>query len=134
MKLYWAPLPRQRPFFLLVGSLLLTGGIIGVLHLCGVMLCPLKKYTGIPCFTCGSTRAVFALFHGEFKTAFLSQPLVISLILLLTPLAALYLYTGFVQRRLPLLSLTMHEKRILFIFIFLLILLNWSYILRSTLS
>jgi hypothetical protein len=132
MKLYWAPLPRQRSFFLLVGSLLLIGGIIGLFHLCGVMLCPLKKYTGIPCFTCGSTRAVFELFHGNVTTAFRLQPLVISLHFIIAPLAAVYLYTATLQKRLPLLSLTQTEKTIFFIVILSLTLLNWAYLVRST--
>jgi len=115
-----------------MGSLLGIGGIIGVLHLCGVMLCPWKKYTGIPCFTCGSTRAVFEFFHGNITNAFLLQPLVISLLLILTPLGGIYLYTGTVQKRLPLLSLTPNEKTIFFISILSLTLLNWIYLVRST--
>jgi len=117
-----------------MGSLLVIGGIIGVLHLCGVMLCPLKRYTGIPCFTCGSTRAVFALLHGEFKTAFLVQPLVSSLVLLLTPVAGIHLYTATVQKRILLFSFTPTEKTFFFLVILSLTLLNWTYLVRSTSS
>lgn len=33
------------------------------------MTCPLRRFTGIPCATCGMTRAAVALCHGEFAQA-----------------------------------------------------------------
>jgi len=132
MKLYWVQLPRPRTVVLVVGSLAAMGGTIMLLQLCGIMLCPLKRLTGIPCFTCGSTRALFALAHGELKSAFLLQPLIVSLVLILTPIAIGCLSTAWVHRRLPCLSLTSTEKIILFITILSLTLLNWAYLIRNT--
>ena len=132
MKLYWVQLPRPRTVAFVVGSLAAMGGTIAILHLCGIMLCPLMHFTGIPCFTCGSTRALFALAHGELKTAFLLQPLIISLVLILAPIAIGSLYVAGVRRRLPCLSFTSAEKMILFITILSLTLLNWCYLIRNT--
>lgn len=133
MKLYWAQFPRPLNVLFVVGSILGIGGTIVVLHLCGIMLCPLKRFTGIPCFTCGSTRALFALAHGELKNAFLLQPLIVSLMLILAPIAVGYLYAAWTQKRLPCLLLSSAEKLILFIAILSFTLLNWAYLIRSTL-
>ena len=133
MKFYWAQFPRPRTVLLVVGSILAMGGTIVVLHLCGIMLCPLKRFMGLPCFTCGSTRALFALAHGELKNAFLLQPLIVSLVLILAPIAVGCLYVAWTQKRLPCLLLSSAEKIILFIAILSLTLLNWVYLMRSTL-
>lgn len=41
----------------------------------GVTLCVFKATTGLPCFTCGTTRALAALARGEFMVALRVQPL-----------------------------------------------------------
>ncbi len=38
--------------------------------------CPFKRITGVPCLTCGSTRAVEALKHGDVWAAVALNPLV----------------------------------------------------------
>jgi ascorbate-specific PTS system EIIC-type component UlaA len=40
------------------------------------VICPFRHLTGIPCFTCGGTRAVLALTRGDVRAAFLWNPLV----------------------------------------------------------
>lgn len=39
--------------------------------------CGLKALLGIPCFTCGATRATIHLLHGHVGAAFTMQPLII---------------------------------------------------------
>ena len=93
------------------------------------MLCPLRRYTGIPCFTCGSTRAVLALISGDLQTAFLTQPLIISLLCCMAPIALFSLCTALLQKRLFLVSLSRTEKRVLFSVLTAATLLNWIYLL-----
>lgn len=40
------------------------------------LICPFRHITGIPCFTCGGTRAVLALARGDVRAAFVWNPLV----------------------------------------------------------
>lgn len=43
--------------------------------------CALKSSLGVPCLTCGSTRATLHLLHGEFGQALAMQPLTIAVYL-----------------------------------------------------
>lgn len=43
-------------------------------HFCGLTLCPLKRLAGIPCPSCGTTRACLALLRGDVRSAFAIQP------------------------------------------------------------
>lgn len=38
--------------------------------------CPFRAWTGVPCLSCGGTRALVALAQGETLAAFASNPLV----------------------------------------------------------
>ena len=40
------------------------------------LLCPFKTATGLPCVTCGATRALLALLRGEASLSFVLNPLV----------------------------------------------------------
>jgi hypothetical protein len=40
------------------------------------LICPFRHLTGIPCFTCGGTRAVLALTRGDLQAALVWNPLV----------------------------------------------------------
>lgn len=46
----------------------------------GVRLCLFHRWTGLPCLTCGSTRACAALATGDVSGAFRIQPLVSALL------------------------------------------------------
>lgn len=129
MKLYWIQLNRPRSVVYMMGSISLIGGLILLCQACGIMLCPLRRYTGIPCFTCGSTRAVLALISGDLQTAFLTQPLIISLLCCMAPIALFSLCTALLQKRLFLVSLSRTEKRVLFSVLTAATLLNWIYLL-----
>lgn len=93
-------------------------------------LCPLHALTGIPCPTCGMTRAVAALLHGKIRLAFLLNPLTTSL------LFAVAFYVGYaavvVIGRLPRLRwqpLCRTESLSIRIAAILLIAANWIYLL-----
>lgn len=49
--------------------------------------CPLRRIFGIPCAGCGMTRAVIALFHGDFSLAWHYHPLVYSLPIVFSAIA-----------------------------------------------
>jgi hypothetical protein len=42
-------------------------------------MCSLKMLIGIPCMTCGSTRATMRLLYGDVVNAFLFQPMMIAI-------------------------------------------------------
>ena len=131
MKFYWVQLNRPRSLVYLIGSLCLIGSLIFLCQLCGIMLCPLRRYTGIPCFTCGSTRAILALVSGDFKTAFLTQPLIVSLVCFAAPVIVFNVFAAVTQKRIILMSLVRKEKIGLAIILFAATLANWLYLLKA---
>lgn len=54
-------------------------------HVFGVVLCPMKRILGVPCPTCGLTRAFVSLLHGNVGEAFAIQPLAMTLACLSPP-------------------------------------------------
>jgi hypothetical protein len=52
--------------------------LLGALTGHEVVLCPLRRLTGIPCPTCGSTRAALSLLAGHVGAAWRCNPLVFS--------------------------------------------------------
>jgi hypothetical protein len=66
----------SAPIIALVAWLLLIGVAETIKHPRweGVSLCPVKAATGVPCPTCGSTRAVMAAAHGDLVAAFAYNP------------------------------------------------------------
>ena len=58
---------------------------VALAHVFGVVLCPMKRFLGVPCPTCGLTRAFVALLHGNVGEAFAIQPLAMTLACLLPP-------------------------------------------------
>ena len=59
-----------------------SGGIAATWVWAGLptSLCPLHALTGIPCPTCGTTRGLGSLLHGEIGAAFLWNPLLMALL------------------------------------------------------
>lgn len=57
-----------------------------------VGVCLFKKVSSIPCPSCGSTRAVVALLHGQVKKSIFINPmgLIIAFIMLLSPFWVVY--------------------------------------------
>ena len=60
---------RLKVAAIFLGAMLLVAGLrLGVAeHL--PMTCPLRRCTGIPCASCGLTRAAAALCHGQLAAA-----------------------------------------------------------------
>ncbi|AWW30707.1 DUF2752 domain-containing protein [Echinicola strongylocentroti] len=61
-------------------------------HSHGPTVCLIKNVTGVPCPSCGTTRAVVSIAYGDFGGAFFSNPLgfVVALGLLVGPAWLLY--------------------------------------------
>ncbi len=78
---------RKRPGLGPAVVVLLVG--LAVFFVDGIVVCPMKRVTGIPCPGCGMTRAVRLLLHGDFAGATRMHPLVWVVIPLLAVLAAL---------------------------------------------
>jgi len=54
--------------------ILISTSVLALSAWTGVLLkspvfCPLRRFTGIPCGSCGLTRAIVALIHGDLMTA-----------------------------------------------------------------
>ncbi len=93
--------------------------------------CLFRETTGIPCFTCGATRCLRTLVHGDVVGAFLIQPL-ISILLLLGLLYFMY-SAATVLFRLPRVRWDAMSSCFKWIFAGLLVLAvlaNWLYLIR----
>ena len=81
--------PRDIPFGLIYGTIallaLIAGRFLPVQNL--LPSCTFKAFTGIPCPTCGTTRLLTHLAHGDLAGAFGLNPAVA-----LTIIAALLLF------------------------------------------
>lgn len=59
------------------GTVLLGVVLIMLLYRLLGVGCPIRAYTGVPCPTCGMTRSVNALIHGDFAASFRDHALTI---------------------------------------------------------
>jgi hypothetical protein len=87
--------------------------------------CIFKNITGIPCPSCGSTRATILLFHGEFQKSILLNPFGIITNLLIL-LSIVWMIRDIIKKNetyLPFLKRTWNYR--IQIFVFLIILANW---------
>lgn len=126
------PIPGGRDHELMWGSLLLIAALLGAAWLSlglPTPLCPLHALSGIPCPTCGTTRAASALLHGDISRALAWNPLT-ALALAFAALYVLYA-AAVVIGKLPRLrwEVSCAESRWIRIFAILLIAANWAYLL-----
>jgi hypothetical protein len=84
--------------------------------------CPFLAMTGIPCPTCGTTRAALALSHGQIADAFAANPLATTALVLLLPAAVV----SVVRQRV---ATPARARRVLAWCGGVLVLLNWGYLL-----
>ena len=136
MRFQWRPpIPGGRDPELIWGSILAASALIAAIWLklgLPTPLCPLHALSGIPCPTCGATRAVAALLHGEIARAIILNPLMTALLLG----AALYVcYAAVVVLgRLPRLRwepLTKTEANFARFAAMVLLATNWMYLLLA---
>jgi hypothetical protein len=117
---------------LLWGSILLLAALLGTVWLSSdfpTPLCPLHALSGIPCPTCGTTRAATALLHVDFKTAFLLNPLMAGSLMaagLYVVYAAVVVIGRMPRARIE--SVTRSEARVIRVLAILLIAANWLYL------
>lgn len=94
--------------------------------------CLFHTVTGIPCLTCGSTRATRALVHGDLAGALSWNPLMTAFLGLLALYVAYCLVVAvFNLPRLRIDRFTRPEANVLRIAAVLLLVVNWIYLVRS---
>jgi Protein of unknown function (DUF2752) len=113
----------------LAGVVVLALGQVSASLEVPIPLCPLKHITGIPCPTCGGTRALRALGHGAFLAALRWNPLVTLTALALLPFlvyAALVTVLGWPRVRV---LFAPADQRWLRIAAWVAILANWAFLI-----
>ena len=134
MRLATTPRPLGEPplglvfaaalFFLPLGAHLVETGAIELAR------CGMKQAFGLPCFSCGSTRATIALFHGDLVRAVALQPLTM-LIYLLTLIWGAGSFVALRKRRSVRLQLERREKIFAVVLVVMLPLMNWLYLYQA---
>ena len=126
-------IPGEPDPELLWGSVLAASALIAAGWLISGMptpLCPLHALTGVPCPTCGMTRAVTSLIHGDLVGALIWNPLA-TFVLAGTALYVLYAAVVVIGKlpRLRWTQPTRSDSRWIRITVILLISANWAYLL-----
>jgi hypothetical protein len=79
MQSYRRPLAPQEIDHELLWLLVSLGAFLGLAGWFAARLpmprCAFRSLTGLPCVTCGATRAAIQFFHGHFTASFLFNPL-----------------------------------------------------------
>ena len=58
-----------QPWLIVIGTLFFVATALSGILTKVPVFCPLRRFTGIPCASCGLTRAMTALYHGDLFTA-----------------------------------------------------------------
>jgi hypothetical protein len=74
--------------------------------------CAFKSITGLPCLTCGATRALLALVHGAWRESLLLNPLVVPAVALGCLYAPYALTVSVFQRPRLRFELNAHDWRV----------------------
>ncbi len=90
--------------------------------------CAMKSTFGIPCMTCGSTRATLRLLHGDVLGAIAYQPMMMAVYLLVV-LWGLTSLVLFAQNKRVKIRLSRTEDRIFKAVLIVVPLVNWAYLI-----
>ena len=90
-----------------------------------VQLCLLKRLTGFACPTCGFTRGVLSLLHGQICQAWLYNPLLYSLMVVFFSATAIRVIFARSVR----INLTSTERIVAWILAVALFFFNWAYVI-----
>jgi len=101
---------------------------LAALHGQGVSLCLFHRLTGLPCLTCGSTRAAAALLAGDVSAALRLQPLAVAAAISGAAAYGAHTYFLLARRRYVTLRLQPHERRFALAAALSLAALNWAYL------
>ena len=114
----------------LLGAVLLIGLLIAVLHLCGIRVCLFRRLTGLPCLTCGGTRALAALAVGDIAGAFRIQPLVSALLIACAAWGAANTFCLTALRRHVSVRMSLAGWIVCAVGVIALVVCNWIYVFR----
>ena len=92
--------------------------------------CPLRVVAGLPCPTCGGTRAFCAMSRLHFAEGFAWNPLAAAgwvCAALFVPYAAVVCVLG--RRRLRVIDVTNGQRRAIALLVLLALLANWAYVI-----
>ena len=118
-----------RQWLAVVGAFLLIGLSVAVLNGCGVKVCLFHRLTGLPCLTCGGTRALSLLTSGNVACALVLQPLVVVGTVCMGTIFAVYSGFLFVRRRVIVMRFGPGERRAAWVTLIVLAVLNWLYLI-----
>jgi hypothetical protein len=111
-----------------MAAVLLTGAFIAVCHGVRMPVCVFHRLTGLPCLTCGSTRAAAALLAGDPVAAVRQQPLMIVGGAVVGVVFVGYAWCLWVCGRVWCLRLGPVERRLAWSGLAVLLALNWAYL------
>jgi hypothetical protein len=119
----------QRRWLDLATVLGLVVGASLLIHAARLSFCPLKRLTGFPCPTCGSTRAFLSLARGNFATAWTFNPLAAVMFSLLGLYALTALTFWLTTRRIPVMLASRKTWCRLAVGLLLLAIINWIFMI-----
>ena len=109
-------------------SVVIIAACVALAHVFGVTLCPMKRLLGVPCPTCGTTRAFAELLRGDVFGAFARQPLLMSCSLLGLPvLLAIRIVSG--QKTMADLLAVVSRSAVFWCLAAAAVLANWIYVI-----
>ncbi len=135
MKLFFVITPRNLGIPWWGGSLValwlaVVGASAWLGHVSGQypVLCLFKRVFGVPCPSCGTTRAVLALINGQLWMAVRMNPLMTLILICLSATAV----ARILFRRGVRLELTMRERCVLYTTSTLAVTGNWAYVVFTS--